>query len=297
MSEPLLGAIEAGGTKVVCAVGSTWREVYESDKFVVATTTPDETIDQILDFFDGRCAGAALASVGVASFGPIDVATSRLSASTPKVAWRGVDWARALTVRYPETPVALDTDVNAAGLAEWRWGASQNREVSVYWTVGTGIGGALVVNGEPLHGLSHPEFGHMFIPRAPKDEFAGVCLAHGDCLEGLASGVAIERRWGAPGAALPSDHPAWDLEADYLASATANVIAVCSPQSIVFGGGVMANAGLLDRVRAATRARLAGYFTSREFNEGIDDLIVAPALGPHAGVVGAFALAEGALRR
>ncbi len=179
---------------------------------------------------------------------------------------------------------------NAAGIAEWRWGASRGCEVSVYITVGTGIGGALVVGGRPLHGLQHPEFGHMVVPRVAGDDFSGVCLSHGDCLEGLASGIAIEERWGIDGSQLPTSHPAWELESDYLASAVANVVAIGSPQSVVLGGGVMSVEGLIEKVRAKTRVRLGDYFTSRELHDGMDAFLVLPALGASAGVLGAFAL-------
>lgn len=296
MNRPrLIGAIEAGGTKTVCAVGSSWQEVAESEKLFLATETPEVTMRLALDFFLERSRGRRFDAIGVGTFGPVDLATTRISLSTPKVAWRGADWADAITARFGEIAIAFDTDVNAAGLAEWRWGASRNCEVSVYWTIGTGIGGALVVNGRPIHGLQHPEFGHMFVPRVAGDEFVGTCLSHGDCLEGLAAGVAIAQRWGVEGSRLPFDHPAWDLEARYLASAVANVIALSSPQSIVLGGGVMSAPGLLDKVRKQTRELLNGYFSAREVNEGVADFLVAPALGSNAGVIGAFALANDAL--
>ena len=286
----LIAAIEAGGTKTVCALGTSFEQIVDAEKLIVPTTSPRETMTQVLDWIDARRGGAALDAVGVGTFGPVDLATGRIATSTPKIAWRGFSWREAIADRFGDVTVAVDTDVNAAGVAEWRWGASRGREVSVYITVGTGIGGALVVDGRPLHGLQHPEFGHMFVPRAPGDDFSGVCLSHGDCLEGLASGMAIEERWGIEGSQLPLSHPAWELESDYLASAVANVVAIASPQSVVLGGGVMSVEGLIEKVRTKTRARLDDYFTSRELHDGIDNFLVAPALGASSGVLGAFAL-------
>ncbi len=286
----LIGAIEAGGTKTVCALGTSFEEIVDAEKLSVPSASPRETMTQIFDWIDARRNGATLDAIGVGTFGPVDLATGRISASTPKIAWRGFSWPEAITDRFGGVMVAVDTDVNAAGVAEWRWGASQGCEVSVYITVGTGIGGALVVGGRPLHGLQHPEFGHMFVPRVPGDDFSGVCLSHGDCLEGLASGMAIEERWGIEGSQLPISHPAWELESDYLAFAVANVVAIGSPQSVVLGGGVMSVEGLIEKVREKTRARVSDYFTSRELHDGIDAFLVPPALGSSSGVLGAFAL-------
>jgi len=294
---PLIAAIEAGGTKTVCALGSTFEEISAGPRLSVSSSSPLEAVTRIFDWIDDQRAGATLDAFGVGTFGPVDLRTARICASTPKIAWRGFSWLEAIKSRFGDVALALDTDVNAAGVAEWRWGASRGCEVSVYVTVGTGIGGALVTNGQPLHGLQHPEFGHMVVPRAAGDDFSGVCLAHGDCLEGLASGVAIEERWGIDGSQLAPSHPAWDLESDYLASALANVVAITSPQSVVLGGGVMSVEGLIEKVRTATRERLGDYVTSREVHEGIDTYLVPPALGSSAGVLGAFSLGLAALTR
>ena len=286
----LIGAIEAGGTKTVCALGSSVEEITDGPKLIVPSPSPLETVNDIFDWIDDRRGGASLEAIGVGTFGPVDLTAGRISRSTPKIAWRGFSWSEAIQDRFGEITVAVDTDVDAAGIAEWRWGASRGCDVSVYITVGTGFGGALVVGGQPLHGLQHPEFGHMMVPRVAGDDFSGVCLSHGDCLEGLASGVAIEERWGIDGSQLPPSHPAWELESDYLAAAVANVIAIGSPQSVVLGGGVMSVEGLIEKVRAKTRLRLGDYFTSRELHDGMDSFLVLPALGASAGVLGAFAL-------
>ncbi|MGC2484761.1 MAG: ROK family protein [Acidimicrobiales bacterium] len=293
----LIGAIEAGGTKTVAALGSSFEEIAGAHELIVPSTSPRETVNHIFDSFDDQRGGAPLAAIGIGTFGPVDLASGRISMSTPKIAWRGFSWHEAIKERWGDVAVALDTDVNAAGIAEWRWGASRERAVSVYITVGTGIGGALAVGGQPLHGLSHPEFGHMCVPRVRGDDFSGVCLSHGDCLEGLASGVAIEERWGIDGSQLPLSHPAWELESEYLASAVANVVAIGSPQIVVLGGGVMSREGLIEKVRHTTRTRIGDYFTSRELNEDIDSFLVPPALGARAGVLGAFALGLDAASR
>ena len=188
-------------------------------------------------------------------------------------------------------PVAVDTDVNGAGVAEHRWGAGRGADPFVYLTVGTGIGGGALVHGRPVHGLVHPEMGHMRVPHDHADPFPGACPYHGDCLEGLASGEAIARRWGAPAEALPAAHPAWELEARYLALGLVAVIAVLSPRRIAVGGGVMQAAHLLPRVRHAVASLLAGYVDSPALRDRIDGYVVAPALGERAGVLGALALA------
>jgi fructokinase len=285
-----IGAIEAGGTKIVCCVGASWQEIRDGEKLFVPTTSPEETMALVMDWFVARDAETPLAAIGVASFGPIDFASGSIAMSTPKQAWRGLSWRRHLGQRFGDVAVGLDTDTNAAGLAEWRWGAAQGRQVAAYITVGTGIGGALVVNGTPVHGLLHPEMGHMVVPRQRGDEFAGTCPTHGDCLEGLACGPAVAQRWNGSGHQLPPGHAAWELESAYLATAMVNIITIASPEVIVLGGGVMAVEGLLDQVRAKTRDLMRGYIDSKELAGGIDRYIVAPGLGSNSGVVGAFAL-------
>ncbi len=296
MSEaPLIGAIEAGGTKMVCAVGRTWREVREGPTHVVATTTPDETMTRVLDWFASRHALTPLRAIGVASFGPIDFDADAIASTTPKEQWRGFRWRQAIAARFGDLPLGYDTDTDAAGVAEWRWGAARGREVSVYVTVGTGIGGGLVVGGVPVHGLLHPELGHMFVPRQAGDDFAGTCPSHGDCLEGLASGEAITRRWRRAGPELGADHPAWELESSYLALAVVNIALIASPQIIVLGGGVAAADGLLDRVRDKVRTAVNGYLPREELRGDVAHYLVAPGLGSSSGVVGAFALGQRAL--
>jgi fructokinase len=280
-----VGGLETGGTRVRCVVATGPDEVRAET--VVPTTTPAETLGRVVEFFLAR--PERIAALGVACFGPIDLnprsATFGRITTTPKPGWAGADVVGAL--RSLALPIAFDTDVNGAALGEYRWGAGRDVDPFVYVTVGTGIGGGVVVNGRPLHGLGHPEMGHVPIPRESGDDFPGVCPYHGACLEGLASGVALQRRWGAPADALPAAHEAWRLQARYLALGLCAITAVLSPPRIVLGGGVMRAPGLLERVRTELAAVLADYVRAPE--------LVPPALGERAGVLGGVALAQMAL--
>jgi fructokinase len=287
------GGIEAGGTKWVCAIGSGPDDVQETVTF--PTTDPAETIARAADFFNGN---GALAAVGIGSFGPIDIQRTSPTwgwiTTTPKSGWADTDVVAALSASL-DLPIAFDTDVNAAALGEHRWGAAVGLDTFCYITVGTGIGGGGMANGNLMHGLLHPEVGHMRIPHdRARDPFGGICPYHGDCFEGLASGDAIRTRWGR----LPeeiTDEQAWSLEADYLALGLMNVICALSPQKIIVGGGVMNQPSLLPLVRSRVQALASGYLDAAELGDGIDDYIVRAALGDQAGVVGALELARQAL--
>jgi fructokinase len=275
------GGIEAGGTRWNCAIGD-GAELTRVETF--ATTTPAETIGRAVHFF---AAEPDLEALGVGLFGPVDVRRDSPSwgtiLTTPKPGWEGADVVGPLADAL-KVPIALDTDVNAAALGEWRHGAAQGLETFVYITVGTGIGGGIFANGRPVHGLLHPEVGHMRVPHdRARDPFAGCCPFHGDCLEGLASGTAMRERWGCPGEDL-ADPAAWDLEAEYLALGLANVVMVLSAERIVLGGGVGRAPGLVERVQTRLPKVLAGYVKAPP--------VVTPALGPSSGVVGALALAR-----
>ncbi len=213
---------------------------------------------------------------------------------TPKPGWSGIEIAGTLAREFA-CPIGFDTDVNAAALAEHRWGAARDVQTLVYLTVGTGIGGGAFVNGKPLHGLTHPEIGHMYPRRHPRDpEFAGVCPFHGDCLEGLASGAAIVARSGAQLQELAAGHSQWEIEADYLGQLCANLVVTLSPQRIIMGGGVMSQTQLLAPIRRQLQHWLRGYIDRPQILSGIDRYVVAPGLGARAGILGALALATDA---
>jgi fructokinase len=289
------GGIEAGGTKWVCAIGTGPDDLEQTVTF--PTTQPEETIARAADFFRGN---GALVAVGIGSFGPIDVQRTSPTwgriTTTPKPGWADTEVVAALTAALG-LPLAFDTDVNAAALGEHRWGAAVGLETFCYITVGTGIGGGGMANGRLMHGLLHPELGHMRIPHdRARDPFDGVCPYHGDCFEGLASGDALGARWGRPPEQITDEH-AWLLEAEYLALGLVNVICALSPQRIIVGGGVMNEPSLLPLVRSRVHALASGYFDAPELGESIDDYIVRPTLGDRAGVLGALELARGAVTR
>jgi fructokinase len=287
----LFGGIESGGTKFVCGIGN-GPDTLEVASF--PTGDPAESLQQAITFFRDF-AGRRLTALGIASFGPIDLErtspTYGYITTTPKTAWRHVDIVGILT-RALAVPVAFETDVNAAALAEAKWGAARDVEDCVYITVGTGIGGGVLVNRRPVHGVLHPEIGHLRIPPLREDPFSGSCSFHGNCLEGLASGPALSARWGCSPERLPADHPAWDLEAHYLAVALVNLICSVSPRRIILGGGVLQQPVLLPLIRRKVVSMLNGYIAKPELNEAIDSYIVPPQLGRHSGVLGAILLAS-----
>ena len=291
----LVGGIEAGGTKFVCAVGTGPEDIRAESRF--PTTDPDETIGRAIAFFreQQRHLGP-LSAVGIASFGPVDPQPDSprfgYITSTPKPGWRDTDFGGRIS-RELGLPLGFDTDVNAAALGEARWGAAQGLDTFLYLTVGTGIGGGGLVNGRRMHGLIHPEMGHVRIPHNWEDDpYPGRCPFHGDCLEGLASGPAIEERWEKPARQLPPDHPAWLLEANYLALALVNYVCTFSPQRLILGGGVMEQLQLFPLIRQQVQQLLNGYVQSPAILERIDETIVPPGLGNRAGVLGAIALAQ-----
>ncbi len=240
---------------------------------------------RVVEYFRSR---PPVGAIGIGSFGPVDPnpqsKTFGYITSTPKLAWRNFDFAGAIRQALG-VAVAFDTDVNAAALAEHRWGAAQGLDDFIYVTVGTGVGGGGMSNGRLLHGRMHPEMGHIRVPHdRARDPFAGNCPYHGDCLEGLVAAPAIQARWGQPPHLLPAGHPAWKLEAHYLALGLANWICSLSPMRIILGGGIMQHVELFEMVRSEVTGLLNGYVESPE--------IVPPALGARAGVLGAIALAE-----
>lgn len=289
----IYGGFEAGGTKMVCAVGTGPEDIQAEIRF--PTGQPVETIRTAINFFkEQENKFGEIAAIGIASFGPVDLDRNSPSygfiTSTPKPGWPNTDivgvFKNALGL-----PIGFDTDVNGAALGEWRWGAAQGLDTFIYLTIGTGIGGGAMVNGKLVHGLLHPEMGHIYVPHDHQhDPFPGSCPYHRDCLEGLATGPAVEKRWGQRGETLPFDHPAWEIEAHYIALALVNFILTLSPQRIILGGGVMQQHQVFPLIRTKVQAFLNEYIRSPEIIEKIDEYIVPPALGGRAGVLGAIAL-------
>jgi fructokinase len=291
----LFGGIEGGGTKFICAVGTGPGDVRAEMRF--PTTTPQETLSRAIAFFkEQERSFGSLSALGVATFGPID---PRLDSPTygkvlptPKPGWTGADIVSALRAAF-DIPIGFDTDVNGAALAEWRWGAAQGCDPVVYLTIGTGIGGGILINGNLVHGLLHPEMGHVLLPHDREtDPFPGSCPFHGDCFEGLATGPSMEKRWGQKAETLPIDHPGWALEAHYISLALAGYICLLSPQRIVLGGGVMQQPQLFPKIHREVKTLLNGYVQSPQVLDRIEDYIVPTGLGGRAGVLGAIALAQ-----
>ena len=289
-----IGALEAGGTKMVLAIYT--EDGQELERMTIPTETPEKTMPAMIDFLHSRKVDA----LGVGSFGPLDLDPASPTygniTSTPKLAWKDYPLLKNL-LNGAAIPAAIDTDVNAAIIAEVEQGAARGCESAVYVTVGTGIGGGVYVNGKTAHGLLHPEVGHMLLRPLADDPIPhGVCPYHDGCLEGLAAGPAIGARIGGDAKNLPDDHPVFEMEAHYLAQMCVNLITTLSPQRIVIGGGVLQRKNLLPMVRKETVRLLGGYVQSPMITEKIDEYIVAPELFPVSGLVGSFLIGLKALK-
>ena len=284
----LLGGLEAGGTKMVCVVGDENGNIIERARF--DTATPEITMVKMIEFFKGF----DIKALGISCFGPIDLNPKHKTfgsiLKTTKVAWANYDivneFKKALNI-----PVGLDTDVNGACLGEAIYGAGKGLNNVVYFTIGTGIGAGVYLNGKLQHGLLHPETGHMFVKRHSNDNYEGCCIFHHDCLEGLASGPAIEARFNKKGEFLTDNKEFLEIESYYLAQGVCNAICAYSPEIIVLGGGVMHQKGLIEEVRRKTVSMLNGYIQAKEVSENIDEYIVLPALKDDAGALGSLKLA------
>ncbi|SRR5690554_4831616 len=289
------GGIEAGGTKFVCGLADASGRLLDEVRF--PTTNPEQTLARAIEYFRPYSETGRLVAVGIGSFGPIDPnpdsPTYGFITSTPKPGWQQTDFAGAIA-RALDTPVAFDTDTNAAGEGEHRWGAARDLDTFLYLTVGTGIGGGGMARGRRLRGLVHPEMGHVIVPRVAGDDFPGICPFHGDCLEGMVSGPALKARVGRSAEEVAGDDPLWQIVAHYLSAAIANYVYVLSPQRIILGGGVMRRQELFALIRERVGQWLGGYVQSDLVLNRLDDYIVPPALGERAGVLGAVALALGA---
>lgn len=287
----LVAGVELGGTRCVCTLAAGPDPI--EDQRILATGPPEETLAAIEAILAEWWQRQAFAAVGLASFGPLDLDPASAAfgsiAATPKPGWQGVDLVRRLGGPFP-VPVAFDTDVNGAAAAELAWGVGRGMADFAYVTVGTGVGVGLIVDGKPVRGFRHCELGHIRVARLPGDEWPGACLYHGDCVEGLASGPAIARRLGgADPAALPPDHPVWDIVADALAQLCHAIVCAAAPRRIAIGGGVAAGQPhLLPRVERRLMASLAGYMEP----PGERPYVTAPGLGAAAGPLGPIALAK-----
>lgn len=288
-----IGALEAGGTKMVCAVGDEQGNIIKKE--IIPTRTPEITMQELIEFFLNE----DIISLGIGCFGPIDPnknsKTYGYITSTPKLAWKNYNIVKAFSDAL-NVPVGFDTDVNAAALGETAWGALKGCEVGLYITVGTGIGVGVCINGKCLHGLMHPEGGHLLIRKLENDSYAGNCPYHSSCFEGLASGPAIERRWGKKALDLEDVPEVWDMEAHYIAEALTNYILCYSPNRIVLGGGVMHQKQLFPLIRAKVSEYLGGYINSDLINNDIENYIVPTGLGDESGIKGALVLGYNALK-
>lgn len=281
-----IGALEAGGTKMVCAIGNEAGEILQ--QITIPTETPEITMPQLISYF----ADKEIEAMGIGCFGPIDLnrdsETYGFITTTPKLAWRNYDIVGAFKESL-HIPVGFDTDVNGSALGEATWGITRGLKNSMYITIGTGVGTGIISNGALLHGMLHPEGGHLLLTRHPNDSFEGACPYHKTCLEGLAAGPAIFARWGKNGAELAEKNEVWELEAYYIGQALVNYIMTLSPERIVLGGGVMHQEQLLPLIRQEVKRQLGGYIETKEIGD-MEHYIVRPGLCDNQGIMGALKL-------
>lgn len=284
----LYGALEAGGTKMVLAVGNERGQILEQKS--IPTRTPEETMPEIISFFRAKNIDA----LGVGAFGPVDVVkdspTYGRILNTPKIAWRQYDLLGTLQEAL-QVPIGMDTDVNGSCLGEMTYGSAKGLKNVLYLTIGTGIGAGIAVDGKLLHGMLHPEGGHILISRNSKDNAKSVCPCHDSCLEGLASGPAIESRWGKSAKNLADNHMVWELESEYIAKGLVSMILLLSPQRIILGGGVMHQEQLFPLIREKVSVLLNGYYQTKEL-DNMDTYIVPASLNGDQGIMGAVRLAQ-----
>ncbi len=287
----LIGALEAGGTKMVCAVGREDGSILE--QVSIPTTTPEETVAGIVNYFKGK----EIEALGVAAFGPVDVKpqspTYGQILDTPKLAWRHFDLLGALKKEL-DVPMGLDTDVNGSCLGELTYGCAKGLDSVIYITIGTGVGVGVSVGGKLLHGMLHPEGGHILLSRHPEDPNGGICPYHKNCLEGFASGPSIEARWGKKAVELVDRPEVWELESYYIAQALVNYIMILSPQKIILGGGVMHQEQLFPLIRKKVTEMIGGYLNTRELAD-MDNYIVPASLHDDQGIMGCIKLGLDAL--
>lgn len=288
-----LGALEAGGTKMVCAIGNEKGEILE--QLSIPTETPETTVPKLLSFYEGK----GIEALGIGCFGPIDLKrgsdTYGFITTTPKLAWQNYNIAgvfqNALGV-----PVGFDTDVNGSALGEHTWGIGRGLDSCIYITIGTGVGVGIISDGKLVHGMLHPEGGHILLQRLSGDTYQGFCPFHRNCFEGLAAGPAIEGRWGKKAASLSADNRVWEMEAEYIAQALINYTCILSPQRIILGGGVMHQKQLFPMIRTRFKELMNGYLKTKEL-EDLDSFIVPQSLDDKQGIMGALKLGMMELER
>lgn len=282
-----IGALEAGGTKMVCAIGNENGEIFERVSF--PTETPEKTVPQMIQYFKER----DIEALGIACFGPIDLNkksdTYGYITTTPKLAWANYDIVGAFKKEL-DIPIGFDTDVNGSALGEATWGITQGLENSIYITIGTGVGMGIITNGKLLHGMLHPEAGHMLLRKHPEDSYEGKCPYHKTCLEGLAAGPAIEARWGKKGIELADKKEVWEMEAYYIGQALVDLICILSPERIILGGGVMHQEHMMPLVREEVKKQLNGYLKTKQLDD-LENYIVLPSLNDNQGIMGCLKLA------
>jgi len=287
----IFGALEAGGTKMVCAIGDENGTIL--DQVSIPTLEPKDTIPKIISWFSDK----NIAALGIGAFGPVDVnPTSKkygFILDTPKLAWKQFDLVGSIQKEL-KVPIGLDTDVNGSCLGEMTFGCAKDLDCVVYLTIGTGIGAGIGINGKLLHGMLHPEAGHILMAPHPNDSYQGKCPYHGTCLEGMAAGPAIEERWGKKAYELVDRQEVWEIEAYYIAQALTNYILTLSPQKIILGGGVMHQEQLFPMVRKMVTKLLAGYLNTKEL-ANMDEYIVPSSLQDNQGIMGCIQLAKLAL--
>lgn len=289
----VLGALEAGGTKMVCAIGNEKGEITE--QVSIPTVTPEETVPKLLAFFRGK----GIEALGIGCFGPIDLnrdsPTYGYITTTPKTAWQNYNIVGAFREEL-KVPVGFDTDVNGSALGEYTWGIGRGLNSCIYITIGTGVGVGVIADGKLLHGMLHPEGGHVLLSKLPEDTYKGFCPFHENCFEGLAAGPAIEGRWGKKAIELADDKRVWEMEAEYIAQALVGYTCILSPQRIILGGGVMHQKQLLPLIRERFAKLLNGYLQTKELGD-LDSFIVAQSLDDKQGIMGALKLGMMELER
>lgn len=288
-----LGSLEAGGTKMVCAVGDSNGTIYE--QISIPTTTPEDTMPHIIEYFKEK----EIAALGIACFGPVDVnpdsETYGTILDTPKLPWRQYPILKVMQDAL-KLPMGLDTDVNGSCLGEVTYGTAKGLDSVIYITVGTGIGVGIVLDGRLVHGMLHPEAGHILIAPEAGDEGHCICPYHSHCLEGLAAGPSIEKRWGAKAVELTERSEVWELESQYLAQAIVNLILTVSPKRIILGGGVMHQEQLFPLIRKKVPELMNGYIRTPQM-QNMDTYIVPASLQDNQGIMGGLRLAELALQK